>query len=86
MPNTIISKLTRIDQKLDDLIEGNIQAHDAILKRLDKLNGSVGEHTTKLAVLEERVEGQDKINWSIFVVIGLAVVLAVVSSFMGEWL
>lgn len=86
MPNTILSKLVRIDQKLDDLIERNTSEHLIIVKRLGDINGSVGQHTTDIAVLKERVEGQDWVNKSIYVVIGLAIVLAVISSFMGKWL
>jgi len=83
MPKVAIA---RIEQKLDDLINSNTEQHTAILGRLDKLNGSVGDTCEDVAVLKDKAVGQDKVNWSIFVVLGMAVVLAVLSSIIGKWL
>lgn len=74
---------TRIEQKLDDLIDSNTTAHTAILSRLDRLNGTVQEHGRKIAVCDERADNQTWINRAIYGAIGTAIVLAVVLGYLG---
>jgi hypothetical protein len=74
MPKAIIA---RVETKLDDLITNNKDAHDAILTKLDRINGTVQEHGRKIAVCDERADNQTWVNRAIYGAIAIAVVLSV---------
>jgi len=77
-----IGSIARIEQKLDDLADSNTEAHNAILSRLDKLNGTVQEHGRKLAVLDERAEQQTWVNRAIYGAIFVAIIITVIASYL----